>query len=141
MDLFREFLPAYFAAANLLAFALCGWDKWAAKRGARRVPERRLLLFARWAAAPPFCWGWPCSATRSANRNFLLACPLFWPCSWFFWRWPPVFCKKTPGAWFGSRELFVRFRNAVQRRGCTAKPDSSSSLEIPMAKALARAAA
>jgi len=36
----------YLAGINLLAFLTFGWDKWAARRGARRVPEARLLWLA-----------------------------------------------------------------------------------------------
>ncbi|MGE0713011.1 MAG: DUF1294 domain-containing protein [Planctomycetota bacterium] len=35
---------AALAALNLATFLLYGWDKLQARRGARRVPERRLLL-------------------------------------------------------------------------------------------------
>ena len=37
---------------NALAFLLYGWDKLAAMRGARRVPERRLLAASAPFAAP-----------------------------------------------------------------------------------------
>ena len=37
---------AFLFAANLRAFALMGYDKRQAKKGKRRVPERRLLLAA-----------------------------------------------------------------------------------------------
>ena len=48
----KEALLTYLAAVNLAAFLAFGWDKWAAKRGARRVPEARLLLFAALLGAP-----------------------------------------------------------------------------------------
>jgi uncharacterized membrane protein YsdA (DUF1294 family) len=36
----------YLAGINVVAFLTFGWDKWAARRDARRVPEARLLLLA-----------------------------------------------------------------------------------------------
>ena len=36
----------YLACVNLAAFAVYGWDKFAARRGARRVREATLLLLA-----------------------------------------------------------------------------------------------
>jgi uncharacterized membrane protein YsdA (DUF1294 family) len=41
----------YLAGANLTAFLLFGWDKWRAKRGGRRTPEKTLLLTAFLAGA------------------------------------------------------------------------------------------
>ena len=76
MDLFREFLPAYFAAANLLAFALCGWDKWAAKRDARRVPERRLLFFCALGGSPAFLLGMALFRHKIRKPKFFVGVPL-----------------------------------------------------------------
>ncbi len=42
----------YLAGINVLAFLTFGWDKWAARRSARRVPEARLLLLAALMGAP-----------------------------------------------------------------------------------------
>jgi uncharacterized membrane protein YsdA (DUF1294 family) len=42
----------YLAGINVLAFLIFGWDKWAARRGAQRVPEARLLLCAALLGAP-----------------------------------------------------------------------------------------
>lgn len=39
-------------AASLIALLLYGWDKAAARRGARRVPESRLLLLGLLGGAP-----------------------------------------------------------------------------------------
>jgi uncharacterized membrane protein YsdA (DUF1294 family) len=36
----------YLALANLVSFAVMGWDKARAQRGERRIPERTLLTFA-----------------------------------------------------------------------------------------------
>lgn len=49
-DTVRPWLPlalaAWLAALSLVDLALCGWDKRRARRGGRRVPERRLLGLA-----------------------------------------------------------------------------------------------
>ena len=41
-----QILCIYLLAVNLLLFALMGIDKWKAKRGAWRVPEKTLFLTA-----------------------------------------------------------------------------------------------
>lgn len=40
------FLLGWLIAVNLVSFFAFGWDKRAARRGARRVPEAKLLLFS-----------------------------------------------------------------------------------------------
>lgn len=49
-DSIRPWLPAalliWLAVLSLADLALCGWDKRCARRGRRRVPERRLLGLA-----------------------------------------------------------------------------------------------
>lgn len=49
--LFLWLLPLYLLA-SLATFLVYGWDKWAAKRGKRRVPEKNLHLLA-------LIGGWP----------------------------------------------------------------------------------
>lgn len=39
-------IPLWLAAINLIAFALMGADKWKARRGAWRIPEKTLFLAA-----------------------------------------------------------------------------------------------
>ena len=41
-----QILTVYLLAVNLLLFALMGIDKWKAKRGAWRIPEKTLFLTA-----------------------------------------------------------------------------------------------
>lgn len=47
----------YWVTVNLIGFALFGWDKSCASRGSRRVPERRLLMFAALGGAPAMLLG------------------------------------------------------------------------------------
>lgn len=39
-------LAAYFALLNMVGFALMGWDKWKAKKGAFRIPESTFFILA-----------------------------------------------------------------------------------------------
>lgn len=80
----------YLLGANLGALLLCGWDKRAARRGRRRVPERRLFCWALlggsaglWAGMrlfhhktrhPAFIWGVPAILAG----QLLLAGGLWW---------------------------------------------------------------
>ena len=57
MELQYQFFLIYLGAVNLLAFVFCGWDKRAAKRGARRIPERRLLALCALGGSPAFLLG------------------------------------------------------------------------------------
>lgn len=59
---------------TILAFALMGIDKWKAKRGAWRVPEKVLFLSALAGEAWGPWLGWPCSATRPDTGPFALGC-------------------------------------------------------------------
>ena len=45
-------VECWLVAVNLLAFGLCGLDKWKARRGFWRVRERTLLGTARGGGAP-----------------------------------------------------------------------------------------
>lgn len=76
VDLLREFFFLYFAAVNLAAFLLCGWDKRAAKRGARRVPERRLLAFCALGGSPAFLLGMALFHHKTRKPKFAVGVPL-----------------------------------------------------------------
>lgn len=39
-------LGSYYAALSLVAFLTFAWDKWAAREGRRRIPEKRLLCLS-----------------------------------------------------------------------------------------------
>lgn len=76
MDLLRELLIFWSSAVNLLAFALCGLDKLAAKRGARRVPERRLLTFCVLGGSPAFLLGMALFHHKTRKPKFYVGVPL-----------------------------------------------------------------
>ncbi len=76
MDLLRELLIFWFSAVNLMAFALCGWDKLAAKRGACRVPERRLLTFCVLGGSPAFLLGMALFHHKTRKPKFYVGVPL-----------------------------------------------------------------
>ncbi len=46
MALFIKILLIYLAVLTAATFAVCGWDKHAAQRQLRRVPEKTLFLLA-----------------------------------------------------------------------------------------------
>lgn len=72
----REVLFIYFVAVNLVAFAFCGWDKLAAKRGTRRVPERRLLAFCALGGSPAFLLGMALFHHKTRKPKFYVGVPL-----------------------------------------------------------------
>ncbi|WP_339759743.1 DUF1294 domain-containing protein [uncultured Hoeflea sp.] len=47
----------YGLTVNLVGFVLFGWDKHCALHGGRRVPERRLLMWAALGGAPAMLFG------------------------------------------------------------------------------------
>ena len=72
MALLRQILLVYFVAINLFSFGLCGWDKRAAKRGARRVPERRLLAFCALGGSPAFLLGMALFHHKTRKARFFV---------------------------------------------------------------------
>lgn len=76
MDLLREFFLIWFVAVNMLAFALCGWDKWAAKHDVRRVPERRLLAVCALGGSPAFLLGMVLFHHKTRKPRFAVGVPL-----------------------------------------------------------------
>ena len=59
---------------TILAFALMGIDKWKAKHGAWRVPEKGPLSLGPGRGSLGPWLGWPCSATRPGTGPFALGC-------------------------------------------------------------------
>lgn len=50
-------LGIYLLVVNVVSFGLFGWDKKAAEAGARRIPEKTLLLVAAVGGTPGAFWG------------------------------------------------------------------------------------
>lgn len=71
-----QYLCLYLAVANLAAFAFCGWDKLSARRGWRRVPERRLLALCALGGSPAFLVGMALFRHKTRKRKFALGVPL-----------------------------------------------------------------
>lgn len=77
---------------NVVTFAIYGFDKWRARRQARRVPERTLLTWL-------FATGWPAAwiamslfRHKTAKASFRRLAILwtivnpFWLLTWWTWR-------------------------------------------------------
>lgn len=62
---------------NVAAFCLMGVDKWKAKHGRWRLPEKVLFLSALAGGAWAPCWVWAFSATRPATGPFAWGCRPF----------------------------------------------------------------
>ena len=62
---------------NVAAFCLMGVDKWKAKHGRWRLPEKVLFLSAWPGGAWAPCWVWAFSATRPATGPFAWGCRPF----------------------------------------------------------------
>ena len=70
-------VECWLVAVNLLAFGLCGLDKWKARRGFWRVRERTLLGTALLGGAPGLLGVWPCFAIKSGIKSSSGASPPF----------------------------------------------------------------
>ena len=66
----------WLAAANLISFALFGWDKRLAKREKWRVPERTLFLWALLGGAPGAVFGMRRFRHKTKHKSFTIGIPL-----------------------------------------------------------------
>jgi len=66
----QNVVVTYLALVNLVAFASFGWDKYAAAKGKRRVPERQLLLYAFLLGAPGAWAGSRAFHHKTVKRSF-----------------------------------------------------------------------
>lgn len=67
-----EYFLLYLLLINLSTFLAWGWDKRAAKKGKRRVPEKRLLWMAFWLGAPGAWLGVRVFRHKTIKRGFRL---------------------------------------------------------------------
>jgi len=84
----------YLAGINILAFLCFGWDKWLARRSARRVPEARLLLLAALMGAPGAWLGTRVFRHKTVKTSFrirlvlvtLLNVAALVAAAWWWWK-------------------------------------------------------
>lgn len=77
MDIPLEWLGAYLAACNLVAFLMTVVDKSAARRGLRRIPERTLMLVAAVGGAPLMLATMRLIRHKTRHKKFMVGLPLF----------------------------------------------------------------
>ncbi|ASS65615.1 MULTISPECIES: DUF1294 domain-containing protein [unclassified Paenibacillus] len=70
------FLAIYLLLANLLAFAMFGIDKAAARAGRRRIPEKRLFAVSLLGGAPGAWAGMKAWRHKTLHASFRLGIPL-----------------------------------------------------------------
>ncbi|MGU3472793.1 DUF1294 domain-containing protein [Paenibacillus sp. D51F] len=70
------FLAIYLLLANLLAFAMFGIDKSAARAGRRRIPEKRLFAVSLLGGAPGAWAGMKTWRHKTLHNSFRLGIPL-----------------------------------------------------------------
>ena len=75
------------AALNLLTLLVFGWDKWQARRGGRRVPERTLLLLALMGGSMGAWLGMQWWHHKTLHARFRLLVPLFLLMHAALWGW------------------------------------------------------
>ncbi|WP_042160715.1 DUF1294 domain-containing protein [Paenibacillus gorillae] len=71
-----EWLWSYLVVVNVVAFALMGADKHAARKKQRRVPEKRLFVFAALGGAAGAWIGMQAYRHKTKHRSFMVGMPL-----------------------------------------------------------------
>ena len=66
----------WLAAINVAGFALMGLDKWKAKRGAWRIPEKTLFLVALLGGTPGVMAGMRCFRHKTKHWQFSKGLPV-----------------------------------------------------------------
>lgn len=71
-----KYFAWYLLAINFLAWALCGIDKWKARRGSWRIPEKTLLLSAAAGGSIGFLIGMKIFHHKTKHKKFTLGVPV-----------------------------------------------------------------
>ena len=72
-----KWLLGYLALMSVLALLLCGADKWKAKRGRWRIPEKTLFLVSGLGGAWGFLLGMLLFRHKTRHWSFRILIPLF----------------------------------------------------------------
>lgn len=72
-------IAIYLASVNIIAFVLCGLDKWKAQHGARRIRERTLLCFAAGFGSVGLFCGMVLFHHKTKDKAFMPWVPLMLP--------------------------------------------------------------
>ena len=65
----------WLAGLNLLAFLLCGIDKWKAKKGRWRIPEKTLFLLALLGGSIGLLLGMKVFRHKTKHKSFTIGVP------------------------------------------------------------------
>ncbi len=68
-----KYILAALAVVNLAGFITAAWDKRAAKRGGRRVPEKRFVLFSVLGGGPGVLLAFYLLRHKTRHRGLLLS--------------------------------------------------------------------
>ena len=91
---------------NILVFLIYGYDKWQAKRGDWRVPEKTLMLLALFMGGPGAWFGMQIWRHKTKHKLFTIGVPLCIVINiavfWFFEGKLPWILQHIPGSFFQS---------------------------------------
>ena len=71
----ERWILLWLAVLNLLAFLLCGIDKWKAKRAKWRIPERTLFLSALLGGSVGLLLGMKTFRHKTKHKSFTIGVP------------------------------------------------------------------
>ena len=74
-------ITIYLAVINLICLVFCGTDKFCARMGLRRIPEKTLLGLSALGGAPLFWIGMQMFRHKTRHKRFVIGVPIlaiFW---------------------------------------------------------------